>query len=456
MSRPGVADATQRSVPSTPGLFTSARGAGALTELRRSTASRVFPLLLVGIWFLAVVQMPPDIVGQANNVALYVHVVGVIVIGITASAIAAWEVTRAGRTGVGELERSSSIGRSRLMLRVTGPVLVWAGMTYLAIHGAAQIRSVSVRVQFPSPTVILLTLAFIAALVAWGAFCGSLLPARVAPFIAAATAYLGGIVQALHSYDSAIARLFPVLQERWDPALKPDSGRLLLVTLWLLLFTVALHGLAARDRRMLRAFPAFTLLAALAVTATPLLTPPVVAGTFYSTTRDDSDPHTCQDVPRGGRVCLYAADAGSLPTFVAGYERARKAAGDLAAFPRTVADAGLSGPEPVMAYELFGLASVDQVTATILDYTAAPTSPDPQVCPSPPSFPLIGEDDLAHVIQVLLRERAGLPPVRSVGKDTQLLLEGLVRLDRSVQDAWLDQATRAYALCRAPEPPPEP
>jgi len=430
---------------------------GAVTELRRSTASRVFPLLVAGLWFFAVVHMPVDILGQGNNVVLYVHVAGIIIIGITASAIAAWEVTRARRTGFVELERSSSRNRSRLLLRTTAPVLAWAWLAYLAVQGAALVRSLSVRAHLPNPTVILLTLAFITALVGWGALCGSLLPAPVAPFVAAGAAYLGAVVQSVYSYNSAVARLFPVLQERWDPAMKPNVVRLLMASLWLVLLGVALHSLAARDRRMLLKTPAIALMAGLTLAGAPLVTPPVTPSeSFYGKSRDDSDPHTCQDLPAGGRVCLYAADAGWLPTFVAGYENAREAAGELQTFPRTVAGEGLTGPAPVMAYVMLERPTLDRVTAAILDYTAAPISPAPETCPSPPSSSLIGEDDLSHVIQVFLHDRAGLPAGRLFGERSRLLRERLEQLDRPTQNHWLEQAISAYAHCRAPKSPPEP
>lgn len=430
------------------------QAAGSLTEMRRSLAARVFPLLLAGLWVFTVLQMPTDILGQGTNVALYVHVVGVIIIGITASAVAAWEVTRARRTGVAELERSSPVGGAAVMLRVVAPVLTWAWLTYAAVQLAALVRSVAVRVQFPSMSVIALTLAFIAALVAWGALCGTLLPAPVAPFVAAGLAYLGAIVQSVYSYNSAVARLFPVLQERWDPAMKPDLPRLYLVTAWLVCFTVAVGALASRDRRLLTArMPVLTLLAALVATATPLLVQPLEAASFYGQSRNTDGPHECRPVPGGGQICLYLADVNWLPTFVAGYATARDAAGQLATFPKTVAAAGLSGPGPVMAYENYERPDAERVAAAILDYTASPTYTDPSTCPSPPSSSLIGEDDWSHFIQALLRDRAGMPSGRDSAGGT-ILLERLRKLDRTVQDRWLDQAIGAYGECQPPPQPP--
>jgi hypothetical protein len=352
-----------------------------------------------------------------------------------------------------ELERSSSRGGSPLMLRVTAPVAAWACLAYLAVQVAALVRSLSVRMHLPNPTLVFLTLTFITALVAWGALCGSVLPPPVAPVAAAGAAYLVALVQSVYSYDSAVARLFPVIQERWDPAMKPNVGRLLLASLWLVALAAVLHTLAARDRRLLlSARIAPVLIVGVSVTAAPLVVPPVVAtDSFYGKTRDDGDPHTCRDVAGGGRVCLYAADAWALPTFIAGYRKAAAAAGGLNSFPNSVVGAGLSGPAPAMVYELLDPPTVDGVAAAILDYTAAPISPDPQVCATPPPFSPIGDDDLAHVIQAVLHGRAGLPVDRQLGRRSRSFIDSLGRLDRPTQNRWLEGATAAYAECRSPD-----
>lgn len=427
---------------------------GGFTEMRRSLGARIFPPLLAGLWFFSVVQLPMDLLGQGNNVALYVHVVGVIIIGITGSAVAAWEVTRARRTGVGELERSSAKPRSAITLRVVAPVVAWAWLTYAAVQVAALVRSFSVRVNWPSPTVFFLTLAFIAALVAWGALCGSFLPPPLAPFVAAALAYLGAIVQSVYTYDANVARLFPVLQERWDPAMKPDVPRLALVTAWLAILAVVLFIGAARDRQLLRAPTRWVpLLLVVVATAVPLLAEPVKAESFYGQSRDDGDPHQCRDALGGGQICLYEADASALPTFAAGYAIAFQAAGSLPTFPKTVAAGGLHGPTPVMGYENFERPDETRVAAAILDYTASPTYSDPQTCPSPPTSPLIGGDDWSHFFQVLLRDRAGMPSGRQSAGSNGLLVR-IREMQRDVQDRWLTQAIADYAACKAPPPPP--
>jgi hypothetical protein len=196
------------------------------------------------------------------------------------------------------------------------------------------------------------------------------------------------------------------------------------------------------------------LLISLGVTATPLFVPPVTTDGFYATSRDDSDAHACQDVQGGGRVCLYEEARGLMPTFVAAYEKAQGAAGDLAAFPASVVAPGLTGPSPRLDYAISGQPTVDEVTASILDYTAAPINPSPETCPTPPVSPEIGEDDLAHVVQVFLRERAGLPAGRIFGEQSRVLREKLKRLDRATQNRWLDQASVAYGHCRPPQPLP--
>ncbi len=428
--------------------------AGGFTEMRRSLGAKIFPPLLAGLWFFSVVQLPSDLLGQGNNVALYVHVVGVIIIGITGSAVAAWEVTRARRTGVAELERSSSVPRSALTLRVVAPVLAWAWLTYTAVQVAALVRSFSVRVNWPNPTVIILTLAFIAALVAWGALCGSVLPPALAPFVAAGLAYLGAIVQSVYSYDASIARLFPVLQERWDPAMKPDVPRLLLVTAWLIVLATILFVAAARDQHFLNRPSRWVPLSLVVVaTALPLLAQPVKAESFYGQSRDDRDPHQCRPTTGGGQICLYEADASALPTFAAGYAMAFEAAGTLPTFPTTVAAGGLHGPAPVMAYENFERPDEFRVAAAILDYTASPTYSDPQTCPSPPTSPLIGGDDWSHFFQALLRDRAGMPSGRQ-SAGSEVLLKRLREVERTEQDRWLAQAIADYSQCKAPPPPP--
>jgi hypothetical protein len=396
---------------------------------------------------MAVVGAPPDNLGQGNNVALRLHAVASIVFGTIASAVAAWEASRSRRHGVTVLERSASRGQLSVLLRVELPVFAWAALAYLGAQSAVQVRSMGARVDWPDPTIIVLTLCLIAALTAWGVVCGAFLPSFVAPLAAALIAYLFAVIQSIYANDTKWARLFPVIQEQWDPAMKPNDWRLWTAVGWLVTMAVVLTAIGSRNVGVISSRPIIVIGVISVLCASSLLFPPTENESFYGQSRSDKDPHTCRTAA-GGVVCVYRQDDDQLGIFVDGYASAFRVAGRLRTFPRTLASAGLTGPTPVFSYESYTRPTRLSVAAAVVDFTAAPSFPDPNACPSPPSSSAAGGADWSLFFMEFLHRRGHLPFQQFGNFDVATAKLG--KLPLSGQDAWLSRAINAYVACKQP------
>lgn len=421
-------------------------------ELRTSPA--LIPL--AALTLLGAVQLTgadAPWVGYWQNTTLKVHLYTNIVLGIGTAAVAAWHVGRSRTPGLRVMEGTSRVAGASIVLRVVVPLWILATTGFVLLLAGAYARSALVHLGVPAWGLVVMTAALLAMQISFGAALGAWLPRRVAPVVTMVLLY-GGLAAPVYISDGerTWGRLFPVVQQVWDPGMREAPLRLMTASLWLVsaaaLFVVlaGLRWVGSGRRR--RTVVVAALLAA-GATAALVLVPQVPRGEQFADSFGPTDPITCTTGP-GPSFCAWDADSYLLePMAQASAEFARATKG-LAYLPQTFGETGMSRRlnRPVVEITAFSrpVPSRQEALSVFIDLA----SPQPGPSCVAPDGNLMGVSEAARAIPALLRERLGLP--LEPGEGDLAELGQLKKLSVQEQNAWMNVAATAETSCH--EPPP--
>lgn len=386
--------------------------------------------------------------GRPNNISISVHSYAILVMGVAAAAVGAWQYARSKRSGLLEVERASPRTRSELAIRALAPVWTWFAVGYLSLLAFMMALSAYSSGQWwPSPWITLLTLAVLACQVALGAVIGRLLPWYLSPIVAASMVYGLYVWQLFAVRDERAQRLVPVIQEIWDPGFAPNGRSFLAVILWVASGALVLGWLAIVEvDRWFRPVTVLVLLTALLACATVLLRPASYPS-FLASAKSEADPHVCVNGASGGVVCAYQGEASSLPARRSGLQRANQAIAGLRPARDSAVQTGLGplgGPNPIVVDGTPGDTENDYVRLYLEEMI--PGLPDG--CVNPPSSADSGWVPWDFFVREVLLDRAQVPFRREPGLDQ--VWNRFSALSRSQQDAWMSEAMQAIARCSLP------
>jgi hypothetical protein len=367
-----------------------------------------------------------------------------VVLGPAVVALAAYEVRRHVHRRLVELEASSARARWQIAAYAALPVWLWAAGCYLVLTLSVVVRAILVTPEWPGLDIVLLTIAVLFAQACLGCALGWLVPlgagSALGAFLSVAGLYAVIVAQ---TYQLSAARLFPVLDETWDPIYKPSPDHILIAITWLVsvgLLLVLLSPVRPLARLLRRT--AVPLLASVAVGAALVLLPSS-SDSFYGQLKSVADPHTCAS-DGDFDVCMYTMDGHLTSVFVAAHQQVVRALGDIAVLPSGVAELGLERrPGTIVYTSSDGVADVDSAVGYLLSGIVG--QPD---CSAWPTSPVIGHRPWGEFIGQALALR--VEPKSSIDPYFVNALRQFEKMPLPRQDAWLRRALGAYRLCKAP------
>lgn len=411
---------------------------------RRTASTWVFPTLLVVLVLLVTLGGDPAREGRPQDAVLLAHMSAMVVLGPAVVALAAYEVRRHVHRRLVELEASSARARWQIAAYAALPVWLWAAGCYLVLTLSVVVRAILVTPEWPGLDIVLLTIAVLFAQACLGCALGWLVPlgagSALGAFLSVAGLYAVIVAQ---TYQLSAARLFPVLDETWDPIYKPSPDHILIAITWLVsvgLLLVLLSPVRPLARLLRRT--AVPLLASVAVGAALVLLPSS-SDSFYGQLKSVADPHTCAS-DGDFDVCMYTMDGHLTSVFVAAHQQVVRALGDIAVLPSGVAELGLERrPGTIVYTSSDGVADVDSAVGYLLSGIVG--QPD---CSAWPTSPVIGHRPWGEFIGQALALR--VEPKSSIDPYFVNALRQFEKMPLPRQDAWLRRALGAYRLCKAP------
>ncbi|WP_228981670.1 hypothetical protein [Streptomyces sp. DH12] len=423
------------------------------TEMRRGETKWVAAVIAaVGLWhFAGDDASTSDWIGWWAQTAVEVQVFAVMVMGPMTSAAAAWTAGRTHRFGTLDWAATGARGAWTQAVVVWASAMVWALAAYALFAAVAYARTAGVSaVTAPVWSPLLLGAAVIGLQAAAGVAAGSLVPSRiVAPLVG--VAWYGLLVAlALSGADgTGPAALVPAIDEHWDMAFQPRTGRLLTAAAWCLSAALCLLALPALLRRRSTRPRLVALLP-------PVLVAAVCAGTLV--TYRPAQPelawavHTPQpDRPAcatAGRTtaCLWPDDRHLLPAARGAVEAVDAALASVPGLNRTFHERGLRPADPATAGEL-PVMSPGTSRQDLTDQMMSASLPQP---PSGCDLPLMAETGGypgTFFLEAVVRGRAGSPaPFWSEQFDAAL--QRFTAAPRAAQDRWIEDAAGAVRACR--------
>ncbi|GAA2266246.1 hypothetical protein GCM10010232_68260 [Streptomyces amakusaensis] len=424
--------------------------------MRRGEAGKVALLSAVaGIWYLTSEDTATsDWIGWWNQTNIKVQIFGVIVMGSLMSAAAAWTASRARRTRANAWTDTTPRGGWPQAVLLWAAAWLWSLLVYAVMAAVAHQRTAAVsEVTEPVWSPLLLGAAMTAFQIAAGVAAGTLLPSRITAPAMGALWYLIFVAFAFFP-DLPLARLFPAVDEHWDTTFQPNTGRLLLATLWCTAAALTLLALPALLRRAplspgpLAAVP--ITVAAVAAGA-GLMTLHAPAGEPFWAVRAEQPAQPACVTEGRTRACLWPDDRHLLPQARTAARTVERALGPVAGFHRDFAQTGLRTSGPNSAELPVYRPVVDSAAMTGAMLTAA-IPQRPNGC-QPPMLAEIGGYPDAFLLEAAVNARAKVPSPYYGDKFGEAV-QRILAAPPAAQDRWLTAAADAVGDCRPVPPPP--
>ena len=460
MTAPTTSVPQGRSRVEEPGVPAGRRASACARQVRRVVATevRTSPALLpiaalTVIGCLRLASADAQWVGYWQNTTLKVHTYACIVIGIVSGAIAAWQAGRSRAAGLHPMENTATVDGASIVLRAVAPIWLLATTGFLLVLAAALGRSAVVHAGTPPWGLVVMTVAVLGMQVAAGAALGAWLPRRSAPVVTIVVLYAGGAAPVyVEGGERTWGRLYPIVQQLWDPLMREAPARLLTASAWLMCVAVLLVLVAGRRWAGVR--PSLTSLAAAAtlaaVSAGFVLVPQVAPGEQFASVRGAGDPVACTN-GSGPTFCVWADHADTLPSVAGAASAFARATDGLTFIPTTLAEPGVARAlgRPAVDVGAFTAPVPSREEALAALVTASAPQPGPTCIGADGA--VIGGSDAARAIPAILSERLGIPPVFGADSAAYPRLE---QLTVARQNAWMNAAAEAEVHCA--EPPPVP
>ncbi|WP_323095333.1 hypothetical protein [Intrasporangium sp. YIM S08009] len=392
-------------------------------------------------------------VGYWQNTTLKVHTYACIVIGIVAGAVAAWQAGRSQAAGLHPMENTATVNGARIVLRAVAPIWLIATIGFLLVLAAALGRSAVVHAGTPPWGLVVMTAAVLGMQVAAGAALGAWLPRRAAPVVTIVVLYAGAATPVyVEGGERTWGRLYPIVQQLWDPLMREAPTRTLTASAWLM--CVAALLVLGAGRRWAGVRPSRVSVAGAAtlaaISAALVLVPQVAPGEQFATVRGAGDPVVCTNGP-GPSYCAWADHADTLPAVADAASAFARATAGLAFIPTTLAEPGVPRAlgRPAVEVSAFTTPVPSREEALAALVTASAPQPGPTCIGADGA--VIGGSDAARAIPAILSERLGVPS--TFGADS-VAYPALRQLSVPEQDAWMNAAAKAEVSCAQPPPVP--
>jgi hypothetical protein len=393
--------------------------------------------------------------GYWQNTTLKVHTYACIVIGVVAGALAAWQAGRSRAAGLDPMENTATVGGARIVLRAVAPIWAIATTGFLLVLASALGRSAVVHAGTPPWGLVVMTVAVLGMQVAAGAALGAWLPRRAAPVVTIVVLYAGAAAPVyVEGGERTWGRLYPIVQQLWDPLMREVPSRTLAASVWLTCVAVVLVLVAGRRWTGVR--PSRVLLAGAALiaalSASFVVVPQVAPGEQFATVRGPGDAIACTNGP-GPSYCAWADHADTLPAVADAGRAFARATDGLAFIPTTLAEPGVARALGRPAVEVSAFTTPVPSREEAMAALVAASAPQPGPTCVGADGAVIGGSDAARAIPAVLSERLGVPA--TFGTDS-VAYPALRQLNVAQQDAWMNAAARAEVNCTQPPQVPTP
>ncbi|MFF8386767.1 hypothetical protein ACF053_24395 [Streptomyces kanasensis] len=424
------------------------------TEMRRGETKWVAAVIAaVGLWhFAGDDASTSDWIGWWAQTSIELQVFAVMVMGPMTSAAAAWTAGRVHRFRTLDWAGTTARGAWTQAVVVWASAMAWVLGAYALFAAVAYVRTAGVSaVTAPVWSPLLLGAAVIGLQAAAGVAAGSLLPSRiVAPLVG--VAWYGCLVGlALSGADGTgfPAALVPAIDEHWDMAFQPRTGRLLTATAWCLsaaLCLLALPGLLRRRSTRPRLVALLPPVLVAAVAAGMLVTyRPAQPELSWAVRTPQPERPACTTSGRT-TACLWPDDRHLLPAARSATEAVDAALASVPGLNRTFYERGLRPADPATAGEL-PVMSPGTGRQDMTEQMMSASLPQP---PSGCDLPLMAETGGypgTFFLEAVVRGRAG-SPAPFWGERFDAALQGFTAAPRPAQDRWIADAADAVRACR--------